>query len=330
MKDIHPIFFIKKIAKIFLFISISFVVFSFYSFDAAEDNKELDINNCVPQNVYSLSIPKEIMFANSPISLTRYDMRERFDRELLSFSYMHSTTFLIIKRANLYFPIIEPILKANNIPDDFKYLALIESYFNPRAISSVKAMGIWQFMGPTAEMYGLEVSDQVDERFNIEKETEAACKYFKDAYAKYNDWATVAASYNVGTARISQELEKQKVQSSLNLYLNEETSRYVFRILAAKEIMTSPKKYGYSIKKEDLYHTIRTKTVEVNTSVEDWAEWAKAYDITYSQLKDFNLWIRDSKLENEHCKVYQVKIPYKEDLDFDVEKIIVYDKNWIE
>lgn len=287
------------------------------------------LSNDTPQQVHSLHIPEKIKFAGKNVSLKRHDIRERFDREMLAFTYMHSTTFLLIKRANLYFPIIEPILEENNIPDDFKYLAVVESYLNPRSYSPAKAAGIWQFMPETAREYGLEVNAQVDERYHLEKATVAACKYLRNSYNSYNDWPTTAAAYNAGNGRIKTELEKQRADDYFDMYLNEETSRYVFRIFAAKEMLSDPKKYGFLLKKKDFYHTVRTKEVTVNTAIEDWAEWAEKQGTTYVQLKYYNLWIRDTKLDNKDKKTYKVKIPYKEDLDFDIKKVTIHDKNWV-
>ncbi len=254
-------------------------------------------------------IPDYVVFAGDTISLKRYDLRQRFDREILAFTYMHSTTYLLIKRAKIYFPLIEPTLARDSVPDDFKYLALIESYFNPRVVSPAKAAGIWQFMASTAQQYGLEVNEQVDERFNLEKSTEAACKYLKHSYELYHDWATVAASYNIGTTRLSKELEMQHVSSALDLYLNEETSRYVFRILAAKAILSNPQQYGFNLLDSDYYLPVETRVVEVNTSVDNWADWAIEHGTTYAHLKNFNYWIRDRKLDNPQGKTYFVKIP---------------------
>lgn len=283
-----------------------------------------------PQSVKALPIPDKMNFAGTTYTLSRHDLRERFDREILAFTYMHSTTFLLIKRANLYFPVIEPILKENNIPDDFKYLALIESYFNPRAVSPAKAAGIWQFMSATGKEYGLEITTQVDERFHLEKSTVAACKYLRDSYDLYGDWLSAAAAYNAGKGRITTELEKQKTDDYFDLYLNEETSRYIFRLFAAKELLSNPKKYGFNMKKEDFYHTVRTKDVIVDTSVADWADWAVTNGTTYAQLKYFNNWIRERKLDNKDSKAYIVKIPYNEDLDFNIKKVRIHNRNWVE
>ena len=294
------------------------------------DNAVKKEGNLLPQQVHSLPIPEKMSFAGKNVALERYDLRERLDREILAFTYMHSTTFLLIKRANLYFPIIEPILKENNIPDDFKYLALIESYLNPRSVSPAKAAGVWQFLTETGKEYGLEVNSQVDERFHLEKATTAACKYLQDSYDLYSDWALAAAAYNAGKNRITTELEKQRVDNYFDLYLNEETSRYVFRILAAKEILSNPQKFGFNLSKEDFYHTVRIKEVEVSGVIENWGDWAKNYGITYAQLKYFNHWIRDIKLDNKSGKTYKVKIPYIEDLDFDVKKVKIHNKNWMD
>lgn len=282
------------------------------------------------QPACTFPIPAKINFAGQTILLDRYDMRERFDREQISIAYNHSTSMLIIKKANKLFPIIEPILALNGIPNDFKYLAVIESNLEPRALSPAQAAGIWQLMPKTGEQLGLTVNNEVDERYHIEKATEAACRYFKSAFAKYNDWPTVAASYNGGMGRISEELSKQQTDTSFDLLLTSETSRYVFRILAMKQFLENPKRFGYYLLREDFYPTIRTKTVTVDSSVNDWAEWAKQYGISYLQLKDFNIWLRDRKLTNPNKTEYQVKIPEKADLIYNSNNINIHNPNWVE
>ena len=286
------------------------------------------VNSDIPITI-SLDIPSSVEFCGKKISLERYDMRERFDREQLAFMYMHSTSLQLIKRANRFFPIIEPILKANGIPDDFKYLAVVESALDVRALSPMKAAGIWQFMDDTGKRYGLEINNEVDERYHVEKSTVAACKYLREAYGRYGDWATVAASYNAGIQKISVEQDRQSVSSTFDMLLVSETNRYVFRILAAKRFLENPQKFGFRLKKEHLYHDIRTDEVKVTGSVADWSEWAKQYGITYSQLKDFNVWLRDRGLTNKTRKTYIISIPKKEDLNFDVRKIKVHNKNWV-
>ena len=279
--------------------------------------------------VFSFPIPSKIEFSGQRISLERYDMRERFDREQIVIAYNHSVSFLLIKRANRYFPVIEPILKENGIPDDFKYLAVIESNLDPRALSGAQAAGLWQFMPKTAEQFGLEVNDEVDERFHIEKETVAACKYFKSAYNKFKNWTTVAASYNAGMGRISEEQGKQQVDEAFNLLLSSESSRYVFRILAVKQFLENPKAFGYMVERDQLYNPIRTREISVKASVVDWTVWAAQYGISYSQLKDFNIWLRDRKLTNQNGKEYRIQLPEKEDLLYNNSNIKIHNPAWI-
>lgn len=301
-------------------------VVSVYAVSTAEESTPDEMS--LKQQVESFSIPKSVEFAEKNVPLTRYDLRERFEREISAIAYQHSFTLLSIKRANRYFPIVEPILKRNGIPEDFKYLALIESNFNLRAVSPVKAAGFWQLMPETAKEYGLEVSDEVDERYHIEKSTEAACAYLKKAYAKFGDWIVVAASYNAGMGRLSEELSKQKVSEFYDLWLNEETSRYVFRLIAMKTFLKDPKKYGYQIKKDQFYPLVRTQEIVLDSAIGDLAEYAKSKEIPYSIFKEFNPWLRDRKLENKGRKSYKILLPLKEDLEFDVKKVQLYQKNW--
>lgn len=283
----------------------------------------------VPYTVTPPNVPSQVTFAGETVDLRRYDRRERMDREQTAFTYMHSTTMLMIKRANRYFPIIEPILKANGIPDDFKYLMVIESNLNPLARSPAGAAGLWQFMESTGREYGLEVNKNIDERYHVIKATEAACRYLKKAYAKYGDWLTVAASYNAGQGRISTELEKQLADNAMDLWLNDETSRYMYRILAAKELFASPRKYGFLIKKEQLYPPIPYREVQVDSTVDDLAAFARSYGITYAQLKDANPWLRDRFLENKSGRTYKLHIPQKEGMYYDPARTVPYNKNWV-
>jgi membrane-bound lytic murein transglycosylase D len=281
------------------------------------------------QPITTFPIPTNIKFAEQSISLERYDMRERFDREQMGIAYSHSSSLLILKRANRYFPLIEPILKQQGIPDDFKYLAVTESNLDVRAKSPVQAAGLWQLMPKTAQELGLEVNDEVDERYHLEKSTIAACKYFKRAYAKYKDWNMVAASYNGGMGRISGEADKQQVSDFFDMLLTAETSRYVFRIFVMKQFLENPKAYGYILQKEDFYTNISTKTLTVNGSVEDWTTWAVQQGISYYQLKEFNIWLRDRKLTNTSKKEYRIELPEKGDLKYDAGKIKIHNPNWI-
>lgn len=256
----------------------------------------------------AMYFPAEIDFAGEKTPLQISDVRERLDRELLINANLDATTALIIKRANRFFPIIEPILQRNNIPDDFKYLAVIESGLM-NATSSAGAKGVWQFMPDTAKERGMEVNDIVDERYHLEKSTEAACKYLQAAKDKFGSWTLAAASYNGGMTGVSKKIEEQQVANYYDLALTEETSRYVFRILALKEIMKNPDKYGFSIFSSDLYSKLPTKKIEVDSSIADLASFAKTQGINYKILKIHNPWLRDKKLINNSKKKYEIEIP---------------------
>ena len=275
------------------------------------------------------TIPDKLTFDNVSIDLRRYDRRERIDRELMAFMFMHSSTLQLIKKANRYFPIVEPILKENGIPDDFKYLMAIESNLNVTARSPAGAAGLWQIMPQTARELGLEVNDQIDERYNVEKSTRAACKYLKKAYAKFGDWMLVSASYNAGQARISSLLEKQQVEEAMDLFMVEETSRYMFRILAVKEIFNSPRKFGFQLKSEQLYPVIPYHTETVTTTINDLSSYAKSKGITYAQLRDANQWMRGQTLPNKSGRRYIINIPTQEGMYYNPNKIKAHNKNWV-
>ena len=264
--------------------------------------------NVQPQVVNSYGLPKAIDFAGESVPLTIADVSERLDREMIINTNLHSTTTLILKRANRVFPIIEPILKKNGIPDDFKYLAVIESGL-VNVVSPAGARGVWQFMPQTAKEYGMEVNDIVDERYHLEKSTQAACDYLKSAKNKFGNWTLAAASYNGGVAGINKQIERQGVTDYYDLLLTEETSRYVFRIVALKEIMKNPEKYGFNLPKEQLYFPIETKKIMVDSTVSDLATFAKKQGINYKVLKIHNQWLRDTKLDNKTNKVYTFDIP---------------------
>jgi len=283
----------------------------------------------VPYFVASPSVPSQTDFAGETISLTRADMRERMDRELSAFTYMHSTTMLTIKRANRFFPVVEPILKEEGVPDDFKYLMAIESNLDILARSPARAAGLWQFMEGTGRDYGLEVNANVDERYHVEKATRAACRYLKDAYGKYGDWLTVAASYNAGQGRISQELGRQQVERATDLWLVPETSRYMFRILAMKEVFKNPSRYGFLLKRENLYPAIPCKEVKVDSAITNLASFAKQYGLTVSQLKEANPWLREYALHNKNRKTYIVILPDSAALHYDPKKTVAYRKEWV-
>lgn len=274
-------------------------------------------------------IPSEVKFAGKTVDLDRVDLYERLDRELTSMAYTHGTTLLTIKRANRYFPKLLPLLKKNGVPEDIVYLACIESSLNPRAYSPAKAAGLWQFIPSTGKEYGLEINDYVDERYHLEKATNAACRYLKNALAKYGNWESVAASYNAGQARITKELGAQGASSAYDLYLNDETSRYIFRLLAMKIIMENPKAFGYRLTADQLYGPIRTHLVEVSEPVDDWAAWAADHGITYLTLREFNPWIRARSLPNKTNKTYQVEIPMADDMSRSSRTVKVYNPDWV-
>ena len=278
--------------------------------------------------VFSPAVPESMTFCGDRVNLDRTDMYERLDRELTSLCYTHGNTLLTIKRANRYFPMMAPILKKNGVPLDILYLACIESTLNPRALSGARAAGLWQFMPDTGRQYGLEVNDYVDERYHPEKATEAACRYLKKAYSKYGNWESVAASYNGGMGRISGELDKQIANSAYDLYLADETTRYMFRLLATKIIMENPARYGYRLTDDQLYQPFEYDEVTVDGPVDDWALWAKRQGINYLILREHNPWIRAKSLPNKDGKTYIVKIPKKESLKRSSQKKKTYNSNW--
>lgn len=274
-------------------------------------------------------IPNKISFAGQDIDFDNVDLYERLDRELTSMIYTHGNTLLTIKRANRYFPIIIPILKQYGLHSDFAYLACVESYLSPLAKSNVGAVGMWQFMPNTAKHYGLEVNDEVDERYDVVKETIAACKYIRNSFKIYGNWESVAASYNAGTGRISKELETQKQNSALNLWLVEETQRYPLRMIAMKMILENPKSYGFQLTPEQLYQPYVYKEIQVDTAIEDWPTWAEEQGIDYLTLRTHNPWIRAKKLTNKAGKSYTIKIPTKESTRRSTQKQKTYNINWV-
>lgn len=294
---------------------------------SASDSEVVEVS--VYSDVVNPRIPTSVKFAGKTVDLDKTDRWERLDRELTAMAYTHGNTLLTIKRANRYFPVLAPILKKNGIPSDMIYLAAIESTLNPRALSGAKAGGLWQFMPSTGKEYGLEVNDYVDERYDPVKATEAACKYLKNSYAKYGNWESVAASYNGGMARITNELAAQQVNSAYDLYLADETMRYIFRLLAMKLIMENPRQYGFRLTADQLYQPMEYKVVEVSTPVDDWAAWAKEQGIDYMTLRDNNPWIRAKSLPNKSGKTYKVNIPTKESLSRSRQSKSVYNPAWI-
>jgi hypothetical protein len=261
------------------------------------------------QQVAAPPIPTAVDFAGEELPMGNFDAVERFDRELIANCFRHSATFLYFKRAHRYFPIIEPILKEQGMPDDLKYLAVAESGL-ANARSHMGASGFWQFMSGTAKDRGLEVNSEIDERYHLEKATIAACAYLREARKDFSSWFTALASYNVGKGNLRKSIKEQGSDQFFDLNLNQETSRYVLRILAIKEIMQHPERYGFSIPEEELYQPLPPhKMVTVNSSVSSWADFAKKYNTSYRMLKIYNPWIRSSSLTNKYKKTYQVRVP---------------------
>ncbi len=257
-------------------------------------------------------VPESIVFAGETYRFDRPDLYERMDRELIAVTSSHTLSTLMLKRADRIFSQVVPILKRNGVPEDLKYLMAIESNLSPTAISPSGAGGLWQFMKTTARGYGLEVNDEVDERFHIVKATEAACKYLKQSDAKYRDWMTVAASYNAGQGGISRRLEHQRQRSAMELWLPEETARYMFRLLTAKMFFENPAAFGFDIAPEDYYPPLKVKrTVTVSEAIPDLVKLAISNKTTYAAIKEANLWLRDDHLTNKSGKTYTIIIPEK-------------------
>lgn len=262
-----------------------------------------------PAQVVSPDIPASVKFADVDIDLSSTNMYERYDRELTSLAYTHGSTLLTLKRANKLRDEIVPIIEDSGLPADLFYIACIESNLDPTAISPAKAGGLWQLMPATARELGLEVNENIDERFHTEKATRAACRYLKNAYAKFGKWESVAAAYNAGPARITRELDAQHVESAYDLFLNNETSRYVFRLLAMKEIMEHPEKFGYNIDRQKLYQREKYTELQVDSAVTSWPDWAAEQGTNYLSLRRLNPWIRSRQLPNPSGKSYTIRIP---------------------
>ena len=252
----------------------------------------------------------DIYFAGERVPLEMFNIRERYERELLSNTYFHSNTMVLLKRSKRWFPVIEPILQKHGVPEDFKYLCVIESNLS-NVVSPAGAAGFWQFMKGTAEEYGLKINKEVDMRYNVELETEAACKYFLKAYERFGSWTLVAAAYNAGSSRVSKFMKEQGVTSYYDMLMAEETERYVFRIIAIKTIFENPEKHGIYVSPKLSYEPYKYDIVKVDKSIENWAEFAKEHDITYKLLKVFNPWLRSNSMKVNKGEIYEIKIPKK-------------------
>ncbi|MBR0531522.1 MAG: lytic transglycosylase domain-containing protein [Bacteroidales bacterium] len=258
----------------------------------------------------SPKVPRYVVFAGDTVRFDRSDLYERMDRELIAFTYSHTNSLLMLKRSERYFRQVEPILMLYGIPDDLKYLMAIESNLSPKALSTAGAAGLWQFTKTAGREYGLVIDNEVDERYNIEKETVAACQYLKKSYARFGDWMTVAASYNAGPGGVSKRLTDQKQKSALDLLLLEETSRYMFRVLTAKLFFEKPELFGFKVDQFEKYPYYPPKNkVTVSGPIESLVDFAEKNGCSYYQLKEANLWLRDSKLVNKAGKTYEIIIP---------------------
>lgn len=275
-------------------------------------------------------VPSEMTFAGQTIKLDRADLRERMDRELVAFTYSHTNSTLMIKRANRLFPQIEPILKRMGVPDDLKYLMVIESNLDPQAASSAGAAGLWQFIQSTGRSYGLEVNANIDERYHIVKATEAACRFLREAYDKYGNWMTVAASYNGGQQGMDRRIVDQHQTDAMDMWLVSETSRYMFRLLAAKMMFENPQQFGFNFRREDLYPYIPVKEqVKITDPVPDLVSFAGQHGISYADLKRANLWLRESKLNNSSHRTYYIDIPDVEAEHYDPSKTRIHNQAWV-
>lgn len=290
----------------------------FYFFSVDDGISDRTYRDAFRRNykIFAVQVPEEITFAGEAVPMNVFFVHESLDRELLVNTYWHNRTVLMFKRANRWFPVMEPILSEYGIPDDFKYLAVIESGLS-NVVSPSGAAGFWQFLKGTAKDYGLEVDNDVDERYHVQKSTEAACKYFRESFQKFNDWTLVAAAYNAGKRRVSEALEEQKSDSYYDLLLSEETSRYVFRVLALKTIFESPTDYGIFLREKDFYPGIPVKTVTIDRDIKDFVAFATEHKISYKVLKMFNPWLRDNKLKVKKGKTYTITIPEDNYMDYE-------------
>lgn len=275
--------------------------------NSSETKDELPPKNTT-YNVKAIKTPMDVSFAGEQMPMANFDVREALDKELHKVCYWHSETFLYLKRANRYFPVIEKILKENNVPEDFKYLAIAESGLE-NVTSPAGAKGFWQFMKPTAKEYKLEVNSEVDERYHLEKSTKAACQYLKRAYRKFGSWTMAAAAYNTGEGNLERQVHKQGQTGYHDLLLNSETGRYVYRTVAIKLVLENPSYYRFNIETDDLYKPYDCKTVVLDSTVIDFEEYAGMNNTNYKVLKILNPWLRNNSLTNSKKKSYKIKLP---------------------
>jgi membrane-bound lytic murein transglycosylase D len=304
---------IQRAFKIYGIIVIAFATVAILSSISAGNEDSLEDRKVerlyLPQIIKAIDLDRDFDFAGELLPMDNFDVLERLDREILVNAYQHATTMMNIKHAKRYFPLFERILSTYGIPEDFKYLAVAESNFR-LGTSTAGAKGIWQFMPTTAKGYGLEISDEVDERLHTEKSTEAACKLIMDYKKRFNSWTMAASAYNLGETRMAKEINAQKSSSFFDLNLNAETSRYIFRVVAIKEIMSNPKIYGFHLEDEDFYQPLNDfKTVEVNSTINSLSDFAESQGVSYRMLKVYNPWLIASRLTIKPGKTYTIKLP---------------------
>jgi hypothetical protein len=301
----------KIVQKILAFIGLLSLCLLFtYALQDAPTDENFEKKIINDYNVYAIQIPEDLNFAGEQMPLQNPDILERMDRELLVNTYWQSNGLLMFKRAKKYFSIIEPILAKYGVPGDFKYLAVIESGLT-NAVSPAGARGVWQILKVTGKENGLEINNNVDERYHLEKATEVACKYLLRAKRQLGTWTLAAAAYNAGNAGVSRRLREQNATTYYDLLLGEETGRYVFRIVALKEILSHPDRYGFNFRAKDLYTNVPTYKVEVDTVVTDFVAFAERFGVNYKILKLHNPWLREPHLNNKSRKVYEIEIPKK-------------------
>lgn len=264
----------------------------------------------MPSLNQSFSMPEQLEFAGEAVPVSNFDTRESLDKELLVNGYWHSRTIMVLKRSKRYFSVIEPILKKYGVPDDFKYLAMAESGLE-NVVSPAKAVGMWQILESTGKEYGLEVNSVVDERYDLAKSTEVACKYLLESYKKFGSWTMAAATYNAGRNGLENQIDKQKTDNYYDLLLNDETARYIFRLIAHKLITENPANYGFQLDESDYYPVIATEDIAIENEIANITDFALAHATNYKIIKQFNPWLRQNFLPDQPDKVYHILIPHE-------------------
>jgi membrane-bound lytic murein transglycosylase D len=310
---------IKKKSAYITLIALA-VVFELFIYSASDSESQKAVN-IDHYKISAFEIKDDVDFCGEKVPLHSQDILERYEREVLKNAHWHSEIILLYKRSGKYFPLIERILAENNIPDDFKYLCVIESGL-ANVVSPVGASGFWQIMEKTGKEYGLEINRNVDERYHLEKATRVACEYFKRSYKKFGSWTLVAASYNMGISGVAKRLKRQKVNSYYDLLINAETSRYVFRILALKQILTNPDQYNFNFSNCKKYEQVPMRYVVVDSSVANLIDWSLNESINYKILKIYNPWLKSKRLPNEDSTMYTIAIPKESIIDLSTSSVV--------